>query len=52
MRFIQSYPLYSLSTLFSLRVHCSKKMEGCKWEGELRFLKDHEKECEWAILDC
>ena len=40
------------SRVFSLRVRCSKKKEGCKWEGELRFLKDHEKECEWAILDC
>ena len=36
-----------------LRVRCSMKKEGCKWEGELRRLNDHEKDdCGWTIAKC
>lgn len=28
-------------SLYSLSVHCSHKLEGCKWQGELRRLDDH-----------
>ena len=39
--------------VLNLRVRCSKKNEGCDWEGELRRLNDHEREtCEWVSLEC
>ena len=39
--------------ILGLRVRCSKKHEGCEWEGELRCMDDHEKEtCDWVSLEC
>ena len=39
--------------VLSLKVRCSKNKEGCKWEGELRRLNDHEKEqCERSLVKC
>ena len=32
--------------VLNLRVHCSKKREGCTWEGELRHLQSH------SLRDC
>ena len=39
--------------VLSLKVHCSRKRDGCKWEGELRHLENHEREeCGWALVRC
>lgn len=39
--------------VLGLLVRCSRRSEGCKWEGELRHLQHHEQEeCEWAVVDC
>ena len=32
---------------------CSRKKDGCEWEGELRHLDHHEREeCVWALVEC
>ena len=31
---------------------CSNSENGCDWVGELRFLDDHAKTCEYAVLCC
>ena len=39
--------------VLDLKVSCSKKSGGCKWEGELRHLDEHEREeCGWALVQC
>ena len=39
--------------VLSLKVRCSRKKDGCEWEGELRHLSDHEREeCVWALVEC
>lgn len=39
--------------VLDLKVYCSKKKDGCDWEGELRRLEQHEKEdCGWAMAQC
>ena len=30
--------------MLKLKVRCSRKKDGCEWEGELRYLSDHERE--------
>ena len=39
--------------VLDLKVRCSRKKGGCKWEGELRHLENHEREgCGWAFFQC
>ena len=39
--------------VLNLRVYCSKKREGCTWEGELRHLKAHsERDCKIVEKEC
>ena len=39
--------------VLSLKTYCSRKNDGCEWEGELRYLRRHETdECEWAVVEC
>ena len=39
--------------VLELKVHCSKKKDGCQWVGELRHLVPHEREeCGWAMVEC
>ena len=39
--------------VLELKVRCSRKKDGCEWEGELRHLSDHEREeCVWALVEC
>ena len=39
--------------VLELKVRCSRKKDGCEWEGEVRHLSDHEKEeCVWALVEC
>ena len=36
-----------------MKVRCSRKRDGCEWEGELRHLEKHEREeCGWALVQC
>ena len=36
-----------------LKVRCSRKKDGCEWEGELRHLDHHEREkCVWGLVEC
>ena len=38
--------------VLGLKVHCSRKKEGCQWIGELRHLAEHEKdECPQRPVD-
>ena len=42
-----------LRKVLSLKVRCSRKRDGCEWEGELRHLDEHEGEsCDWALVRC
>ena len=39
--------------VLGLKVRCSRKKDGCEWEGELRHLDHHEREeCVWALVVC
>ena len=45
--------------VLSQKVRCSRKKDGCEWEGELRHLSYHEREeclyireCSWRKLPC
>ena len=39
--------------VLNLKVRCSRKGDGCEWEGELRHLDHHEKEeCIRALVEC
>ena len=39
--------------ILDLKVHCSRKGHGCNWEGELRYLGEHEREtCQWVLVKC
>ena len=39
--------------VLGLKVYCSRKDDGCTWEGELRHANAHESnECGWALADC
>ena len=39
--------------VLELKVRCSRKKDGCEWEGELRHLSNHEREeCVWALVEC
>ena len=39
--------------VLNLKVFCSRKNDGCQWEGELRHLDHHEREeCGWAEVEC
>ena len=39
--------------VLDLKVRCSRKKDGCEWEGELRHLSNHERrECGWALVEC
>ena len=39
--------------VLNLKVRCSRKKDGCEWEGELRHLEKHEREeCGWALVQC
>ena len=39
--------------VLGLKVRCSRKKDGCEWEGELRHLDHHEREeCVWALVEC
>ena len=39
--------------VLSLMVRCSRKKDGCDWEGELRHLEHHQmEECGWALVKC
>ena len=39
--------------VLGLKVRCSRKKDGCVWEGELRHLDHHEREeCAWALVEC
>ena len=39
--------------VLGLTVRCSRKKDGCEWEGELRHLDHHEREeCAWALVEC
>ena len=39
--------------VLNLKVRCSRKRDGCEWEGELRHLEKHEREdCGWALVQC
>ena len=39
--------------VLGLKVHCSRKKDGCQWEGELRHLDHHEREeCMCALVEC
>ena len=39
--------------VLNLKVHCSRKKDGCEWTGELRHLSDHERdECACMLVEC
>ena len=39
--------------VLGLKVRCSRKKDGCEWEGELRHLDHHEREkCVWGLVKC
>ena len=39
--------------VLGLKVRCSRKKDGCEWEGELRHLDYHEREeCVWGLVEC
>ena len=39
--------------VLGLKVRCSRKKDGCQWEGELRHLDHHEREeCVGALVEC
>ena len=39
--------------VLNMKVRCSRKKDGCEWEGELRHLDKHErKDCGWIIEQC
>ena len=39
--------------VLGLMVRCSRKKDGCDWEGELRHLEHHQmEECGWALVKC
>ena len=39
--------------VLSLMVRCSRKKDGCDWEGELRHLEHHQmEECGWVLVKC
>ena len=39
--------------VLGLKVRCSRKKDGCQWEGELRHLDHHEREeCMCALVEC
>ena len=39
--------------VLGLKVRCSRKKDGCEWEGELRHLDHHEREeCVWGLVEC
>ena len=39
--------------ILDLKVRCSRKDDGCNWEGELRYLDKHEREtCQWVLVKC
>ena len=39
--------------ILDLKVRCSRKDDGCNWEGELRYLDKHEREtCKWVLVRC
>ena len=39
--------------VLELKIRCSRKKDGCEWEGELRHLSNHEREeCVWALVEC
>ena len=39
--------------VLGLKVRCSRKKNGCEWEGELRHLEKHEREeCGRAFVQC
>ena len=39
--------------VLNLKVFCSRKSDGCQWEGELHHLDHHEREeCGWAVVEC
>ena len=49
---------YHKRRVFSLKVRCPHKAEGCEWQGELRSLEQHLNtnssagECRFAVVDC
>lgn len=43
---------YTKREILSLSVFCNGFNEGCKWKGELRHLKDHLKDCDYAVSLC
>ena len=44
---------YFQREVLNLRVYCSKKTEGCAWEGELRYLHNHSQEdCQHVEEEC
>ena len=39
--------------VLEMKTRCSRKNDGCEWEGQLRHLTKHEMdECEWALVEC
>ncbi|CAI8012383.1 TNF receptor-associated factor 6, partial [Geodia barretti] len=38
--------------VLSLNVHCSADQCGCSWQGELRDLQVHNKQCELVLIEC
>ena len=38
--------------IFDLCVYCPNYIHGCEWEGELRNMKGHSKECEFSMTIC
>ncbi|XP_064398226.1 TNF receptor-associated factor 5-like isoform X2 [Halichondria panicea] len=36
----------------SLKVKCTNRNDGCQWVGELRYVDDHLKTCDYAKLRC
>ena len=39
--------------VLGLRTHCSRRKNGCDWEGELRHLDYRERgDCMWALVEC
>ena len=52
--FLKATPDKSLErVLKSLQVYCSKRKEGCQWEGELGELQNHQdKDCIYVTVQC
>ena len=36
----------------SLRIYCTNKKNGCEWQGELNYIDDHRKGCQFEEVNC